>query len=119
VARVCKFILIGGCSGALGLPIVVGIVPFLLGFTVGGVVLGTYAATMMRFHKGNIPVGSFVSILQSIGAKGLAAGFNICTVVLGGSLGMAVGGYLAILRYGVCSAKESNVDMNVWLVQIS
>ncbi|KAG0044032.1 hypothetical protein BGZ83_010729 [Gryganskiella cystojenkinii] len=98
LASVAKYLLIGACSGALGLPILVATVPFLLGFTVGGVTAGSLAALMMTCHAGYIPVGGFVAMMQSLGTMGLAAGFNAITVVIGCLSGMALGGYLALFR---------------------
>ncbi|KAK3830322.1 MAG: hypothetical protein J3R72DRAFT_455922 [Linnemannia gamsii] len=103
VSSVCKYLLIGAFSGALGLPILVVTVPFLLGFT-GGVTAGSLAALMMTCHAGYIPVGGFVAMMQSIGTMGLAAGFNLFTVVIGCFSGMLLGGYWAIFQDHVCSA---------------
>jgi len=41
-----------------------------LGFTPGGIVRGSPAASMMRQHGGAVPKGSLVSTLQSLGATG-------------------------------------------------
>ncbi|KAK3830323.1 MAG: hypothetical protein J3R72DRAFT_455923 [Linnemannia gamsii] len=96
-SHMCKYTLIGTCAGALGLPILVVTVPFLLGFTVGGAVAGSCATVMMRFHAGHIPIRGFVATMQSIGTMGLAAGFNLFTVRLGCFSGMVLGVYLGYI----------------------
>ena len=87
---------IGMISGAVGLPVVVGVVPFLLGFTVGGIATGSIAAFCMAFHAGYTPIGGFVATMQSIGSVGLKAGFNWVTVIIGAILGGLVGEYITI-----------------------
>ncbi|KAF9093616.1 hypothetical protein BGX23_003119 [Mortierella sp. AD031] len=101
---VCKYVLIGAFAGALGLPILVAVVPFMLGFTVGGVVSGSLAALMMTCHAGYIPVGGFVAMMQSIGTMGIYAGFNFVTIVIGCIGGMVGGGYKALYVDNVCEA---------------
>ena len=82
---------IGMIFGAVGLPVVVGVIPFLLGFTVGGIATGSIAAFCMAFHAGYVPIGGFLATMQSIGSVGLKAGFNRFTVIIGAILGGLVG----------------------------
>lgn len=108
-----KYLLFGACSGALGLPILIVTVPFLLGFTARGVRAGSPAAIMMRRHAGFIPIKSFVAMMQSIGAKGLAAGFNRRTIIRGCFLGMAWAGYRAVFQDPSCSEVHSHISTKI------
>jgi len=93
---VFKYVPIGACTGALGLPLLVGTVPLLLLFTVEGVATGSIAALLMTCHAGYIPIGGFVATMQSIGTMGIYIGFDFFTVATGCLAGMGLGGYKAL-----------------------
>ncbi|KAI8604566.1 hypothetical protein EDD21DRAFT_365973 [Dissophora ornata] len=103
ITNVCKYVLVGCFSGALGLPVIVATVPFLLGFTAGGIVAGSCGAILMACHAGYVPIGGFVAVMQSIGSMGIYAGFNLITVSLGVVSGGVLGGYIALYVDKVCS----------------
>lgn len=90
--------------GSIAIPFIVAAIPFLLGFTVGGIVSGSIAAMCMAQHHGYVPVDSFVAKMQSFGQKGWHAGFNPLTIILGCIVGMSFGGFLAVSVHDVCSA---------------
>ncbi|CAG8651870.1 13936_t:CDS:1, partial [Gigaspora margarita] len=62
--------------------IVVGLIQA-IGFGVGGIAAGSFAAWLMSLNGGATAAGSLVAILQSIGAAGLTAGATIGTGAAG------------------------------------
>jgi len=69
----------------IGIVIVIGVLTFIsffpsivvlivqmIGFGVGGIVKGTWAATCMAAHGGYVAAGSLCSVLQSVGAAGIS-----------------------------------------------
>lgn len=82
---------IGLVAGGIGLPLIISTVPFLLGFTVGGIVQGSIAASCMACHGGYVPIGGFVATMQSVGEMGCRVGCQLWIVCIGSLIGVAVG----------------------------
>ncbi|KAF9922615.1 hypothetical protein FBU30_007263 [Linnemannia zychae] len=99
------YLLLGGALGALVLPAALFVMSFMLGFLSGGIQVATIAATLMSRHGGFTPRGSFVSFMQSIGARGLRGAFSYKTVVCGAVIGTIAGGYCAFHYYDVNAYK--------------
>ncbi|KAI9240388.1 MAG: hypothetical protein BYD32DRAFT_408657 [Podila humilis] len=89
-------LLVGACTGAIALPLTVGIILPLIGFATRGIVGGSPAARMMAYHEGYVPIDGFVARMQSRGERGY-------TVVLGALAGLALNGYEAIYLNHLCS----------------
>ncbi|TPX35732.1 hypothetical protein SmJEL517_g01978 [Synchytrium microbalum] len=90
-----------GCMGivigAIGLPLIIATIPFLLGFTVGGIASGSIAAFCMAFHRGYVPIGGFVATMQSIGTNGLYLACRKATVCFGALVGLFIGCYVTFV----------------------
>lgn len=104
IGCVCKYILIGACSGSLGLPLFISVGLPLIGFTVGGIVSGTLATCMMAFHRGYTPVGGVVAHMQSAGTRGGQAGFQQPIIILGCIFGALLGSYYGLFVERFCGA---------------
>ncbi|KAG0241369.1 hypothetical protein BGX31_001209 [Mortierella sp. GBA43] len=79
-------------SAALGIaltPLMVTSIVTALGFTAGGIVMGSPAAAIMAYYGGTVTAGSLCAILQSIGASGLSF---MGTAIAGAIGGVATGG---------------------------
>ncbi|KAF9584362.1 hypothetical protein BGW38_006746, partial [Lunasporangiospora selenospora] len=64
-----------------------------MGFSAGGIVSGTTAASWMASYGGTVVSGSLVAGLQSIGAAGLPAASSVLVSTIGG-IGAGTGTYL-------------------------
>jgi hypothetical protein len=103
IGCVCKYILIGACSGSVGLPIILAIFLVLAGFG-DGIRAGSIASNMMARHHGYTPVGGIVANMQSAGTRGGLAFFQQPIIILGCILGALLGGYRGLFNEGFCGA---------------
>jgi hypothetical protein len=91
VGKYVLYSTLGSCIGTISLPTIIAIVPFALGFTIGGIVTGSIGAMCMAFHAGYVPIDGFVATMQRIGTMGVHAGFNKYVISIGALCGCIVG----------------------------
>ncbi|KAF9364105.1 hypothetical protein BGX34_002472, partial [Mortierella sp. NVP85] len=107
VLHVSLYGVVGAVFGAVALPLTLSAIPCILGFGVEGIYAASCAATCMACHGGYTPAGGFVATMQTLGTMGIAAGFNIFTVVIGATAGLIGGGYYSVVHVGVCPAPST------------
>lgn len=95
VANKFIVVMVGFIAGAITLPAVVIASLYILGFTLDGIRMGSIAACWMSGFGGYVPVGSPISIMQSIGTLGLKLFANKISVAIGG----IIGAYIAFRIY--------------------
>lgn len=79
--------------GAIALPVAIPVVIGAAGFGAGGIVAGSWAASLMASYGGTVVAGSACAVLQSVGAAGVGvAGTTLAGVVGGAAAGAAVVG---------------------------
>ncbi|KAF9294561.1 hypothetical protein BGZ88_003687 [Linnemannia elongata] len=97
IGRTPKYGLIGACVGAIGLPLLIYIGPFVCGFRKKGISSRSFGSRMMSRYGGDTPGGGHVARMQSIGAKGFPGGFLSKVMIAGAVLGSGLGVYTADL----------------------
>lgn len=97
IGRMPKYGLIGASVGAIGLPLLVCIIPFVWGFRKKGIFSRSIGSKMMSRYGGYTPSGSHVARMQSIGTKGYPDGFYRYVIIAGSVLGAGLGVSLAHL----------------------
>lgn len=81
----------GSIIGTFTFPIFIILGLTLIGFTIDGIRIGSYAALWMSNFKGYVPKGSVFSLTQSIGMLGLKAGINKKSMIIGSIVGCYIG----------------------------
>ena len=81
----------GSIIGTFTFPTFIILFLTLIGFTIDGIRLGSYAALWMSNYKGYVPKGSIFSLTQSIGMLGIRAGINKKSMIIGSIVGCYIG----------------------------
>ncbi|KAG9072857.1 hypothetical protein KI688_000637 [Linnemannia hyalina] len=80
-------------AGAVALPVAIPLAVGAAGFGAGGIVAGTWGASLMATYGGAVSVGSACAALQSIGVVGLgASGTAFASFVGAATTGAVVAG---------------------------
>ncbi|KAG0380332.1 hypothetical protein BGX24_008898 [Mortierella sp. AD032] len=72
-------------TGAIAAPVAVPLVVGAMGFGAGGIVAGSWAASIMASYGGAVASGSVCAVLQSVGVVGLSTSGTILAAVAGGT----------------------------------
>ena len=92
--KTISFVLYPICGSIIGIfsfPIFIILGLTLIGFTIDGIRIGSYAALWMSNYKGHVPKGSIFSLTQSIGMIGLKASINKKSMFIGSIVGCYIG----------------------------
>lgn len=108
VGCVSKYIFITASLGTLFVPLIVTVVPRVLGFKEDGIRYESIGSRMMSYHNGYTPAGGFVASMQSLGTRGIFFGMNIFTMIVGCLLGAGWGVYLVLFGEGYCDVPPAN-----------
>ena len=81
---------LGLIGGAILSPLLTAVSIAAIGFGMGGISAGSFAAALMSSYGGNVTAGSLCAFLQSIGASGMSSGLSVSLGVLGGGVGSSL-----------------------------